>query len=314
MAKYRKGYKVDPETGLTAPEARAGASKSGFSLGDGGNQALSFGKPQRAAGITMWRRNDLPVWMLALLTVGGFNAAALGGLVCTRKLGNWLGLYTHIDNDTVGWIFSAILVMYAISLGLIAVASWGNTSAAAAAASEEASHIATVYRTLGGYPQPLQDDLKDSVVGYTQSIIDKAWPAQRRGEVTEAGVEIMLHLWNRILAFEPTTEGQRVVHAQMLGGFNTLVEFRRRRIEAAGYAVPGTLWVVVLVGAAVSIFASYLFNIPSLPVHALLTILLASMIALLVFFIAATDHPYTGSSAIEPSAYEIVLRYLEGYR
>ena len=262
----------------------------------------------------MRRLEDLPVWMFALLTVGGFNATALGGLVCTRRLGNWLGLYMLIDNDTVGWIFSAILVMYALSLGLIAVASWGNNSAAAAAASEEASHIATVYRTLGGYPQPLQGNLKDSVVRYTQSIIEKAWPAQRRGEITEAGIEIILHLWNRILEFEPTTDGQRVAHAQMLSGFNTLVEFRRRRIEAASYAVPGTLWVVVLVGAAVSIFASYLFKIPSLPVHGLLTILLASMIALLVFFIATTDHPYSGSSAIKPSAYEIVLQYLEDYK
>jgi len=259
------------------------------------------------------RIEDLPLWLFALLTVAGFNATALGGLVCTRRLGNWLGLYTLIDNDTVGWIFSAILVMYALSLGLIAVASWGNASAAAAAASEEASHIATVYRTLGGYPQPLQDDLKDSIVRYTQSIIEKAWPAQQRGEVTEAGIEIILHLWSRITQFEPKTDGQHVSHGQVLDSFNKLVEFRRRRIEAASYAVPGTLWVVVLVGAAVSIFGSYLFKIQSLSVHGLLTILLTTMIALLVFFIATTDHPYSGSNAIEPRAYEIVLRYLQDY-
>src|ERR1044071_550739 len=67
------------------------------------------------------RIEDLPLWLFALLTVAGFNAMAFGGLVCTRRLGNWLGLYTLIDNDTVGWIFSATLVMYALSLGLIAV-------------------------------------------------------------------------------------------------------------------------------------------------------------------------------------------------
>src|SRR5690242_21491939 len=100
----------------------------------------------------MFRLEDLPLWLFALLTVLGFNAVALGGLVCTSRFGQLVGLYTFIDNDTVGAIFSAILVMYAISLGLIAVASWGNASAAAAAASEEASHIATVYRTLGGFP------------------------------------------------------------------------------------------------------------------------------------------------------------------
>jgi len=37
------------------------------------------------------------------------------------------------------------------------------------------------------------------------------------------------------------------------------------------------------------------------------------MIALLVFFIATTDHPYSGSNAIKPIAYEIVLRYLQDY-
>ena len=154
----------------------------------------------RAARII--RFEDLPHWLFALLTVGGFNAIAFGGLVCTRRFGQWLGLYTVIDNDTVSAIFSAVLVMYAISLGLIAVASWGNSSAAAAAASEEASHIATVYRTLGGFPQPLQDDLKDSVVRYTQSIIEKAWPAQQRRGVTEEGIEIILHLWRQITQFE----------------------------------------------------------------------------------------------------------------
>jgi hypothetical protein len=37
------------------------------------------------------------------------------------------------------------------------------------------------------------------------------------------------------------------------------------------------------------------------------TTLLASMIALLVFFIATTDHPYRGVHAIRPRAYEIAL-------
>jgi len=278
--------------------------------------SLPTTKSARGAGriIDARRIEDLPLWLFALLIVAGFNAIALGGLVCTRRFGQSLGLYTFIENDTVGAIFSAILVMYAISLGLIAVASWGNTTAAAAAASEEASHIATVYRTLGGYPQPLQDDLKDSVARYTQSIIEKAWPAQQRGEVTEAGIEIILHLWSCITQFEPKTVGQRVIHGQVLDGFNKLVEFRRRRIEATSYAVPGPLWVVVLIGAAVSIFGSYLFKIESLSVHGLLTMLLTTMIALLVFFIATTDHPYRGSNAIEPLAYEIVLRYLQGYK
>ena len=123
----------------------------------------------------------------------------------------------------------------------------------------------------------------------------------------------LLSVWLRILEFEPATGGQSIVHAEVLRALNTLVEFRRQRIEATSYAVPSTLWVVVLIGAVLSIFASYLFNVDSLLVQSLLSMLLASMIALRVFFIATTDHPYRGVNAIEPKAYEIVLRNLTDY-
>ena len=149
-----------------------------------------------------------------------------------------------------------------------------------------------------------------SILAYTRSVIEIAWPAQRRGEVSEKGTEILFNVGSRVFQFEPTTSGQSVVHAEALSAFNNLVELRRRRIEATTYAVPASLWVVVLIGAALSIFASYLFNIESLLAQSLLTTLLASMIALLVFFIATTDHPYRGVNAIKPRAYEIVLNIL----
>ena len=164
-----------------------------------------------------------------------------------------------------------------------------------------------------GYPEPLRSDLANSVFAYTQSIIKDVWPAQQRGEVTEKGTEVLLSVGLLILQFEPTTEGQSIVHAEALSAFNTLVELRRRRIEATSYAVSGALWAVVLIGAALAIFASYLFNVESLLAQSLLTTLLASMIALLVFFIATTDHPYRGVNAIAPRAYEIVLRNMTGF-
>jgi Protein of unknown function (DUF4239) len=254
--------------------------------------------------------DDIPASLFALLTVVAFDAVALFGLVCTRGLGHAFGLYAVLDNNIVGWIFSAMLVMYAIAIGLIAIATWGNASNASATASQEASHIVTLYRTLAGYPEPQRSEFTRAIFAYTQSVIQIAWPAQRRGEVNEMGTEILFSVGRRVLEFEPMTGGQSIVHAEALSAFNTLVELRRRRIEATTYAVPASLWAVVLIGAALSIFASYLFNIESLLAQSLLTMLLASMIGLLVFFIATTDHPYRGVNAIKPRAYEIVLRNL----
>ena len=133
--------------------------------------------------------DDIPVWLFALLTVASFDTMALGGLIGMRWLGHHFGLYGLLDNNTVGWIFSAILVMYAIAIGLIAIATWGNASTASSE-SQEASHIVILY-TLAGYPEPLRSDLTASVFSYTQSIIKDVWPAQQRGELTEKGTEVL---------------------------------------------------------------------------------------------------------------------------
>src|SRR5690606_14713909 len=108
----------------------------------------------------------------------------------------------------------------------------------------------------------------------------------------------------------PATTGQRIVHAETLSAFNDLVELRRQRIEAVEYAIPGRLWGVLLVGAAIAIVASFVFNMESVGVHALMTGLLAAMISLLVYFIAITDLPFRGHSGVSPEAYELVLHDL----
>ena len=54
------------------------------------------------------------------------------------------------------------------------------------------------------------------------------------------------------------------------------------RMVAEPVSVPSSLWAVVLLGAVISIFTSYVFKVESLLVHGLMTTMLTSMIALLV--------------------------------
>jgi hypothetical protein len=51
-----------------------------------------------------------------------------------------------------------------------------------------------------------------------------------------------------LYAFEPATEGQKVLHAETLREFNHLVEERRQRLDAAR-GLPGVIWFVLLGGA-----------------------------------------------------------------
>src|SRR5262249_15361344 len=199
---------------------------------------------------------------------------------------------------------------YGIAIGLIAIETWNNLSDAAKVASQEAGEIAALHGDLGGYPPSVQGELRRLLLRYTHTVIEKEWPAQHRGLIPSEGTDVLNELEREMIALEPATAGQRIAHAEALSTFNRLTEFRRQRVEAVDNAMPGTLWGVVLVGAALAIVASYVFSMESLFLHALMTGLLAAMIGLVVFFIASTDLPYRGAIAVEPQAYDIVLHDL----
>jgi hypothetical protein len=250
--------------------------------------------------------------MAAIVIMGSFAVVALAGLAMTRGWIRRRGLQALIDNSVVGWMFSAILSIYAITIGLTAVASWTNFVQAAEVASREASEIAALYRDLSGYPPPARDALVQGLRVYLTDIIENDWPRQRHGEVPHGGTVRLTELQANLYAFEPSTDGQRAIHAEALAAFNRLAETRRDRLDDVDSSVPGTLWTVVLLGAVVAIGATYVFTLDSIGVHAVMTTLLAAMIGLLVFFIAVTDMPYRGRDSITPEPYELVRRDLVG--
>jgi hypothetical protein len=254
--------------------------------------------------------HDLPHPLAAGLVLVVVVGASLAGLVFTRRFSRARGLHALVDNGVIGWIFSSILGIYAIAIGLIAVASWSNASHAAGLASEEASRLAAIYRDADGYPEPVREELQHDLARYTHYVIEQAWPQQRQGVIPRGGTQILFSFQHHLYAFEPQTAGQQALHAETLRAFNSLIEVRRQRLEAVTSSVPNTLWGVVLAGAALSIAASYVFSMESLRVHAAMTGLLAAMIGLLVYFIIDTDLPYRGTFGIGPGAYEIVLHDL----
>jgi hypothetical protein len=254
--------------------------------------------------------HELPLWLIGISTLLVFVVGSFLGLAVSRRWSRRRGLHALVDNGVIGWIFSAILGLYAIAVGLIAVATWGNASEASSIASHEAAEIAALYRDLGGYPQPIQGDLEAILARYTGAIIRREWPIQRLGEEPQGGRPILNEFANLLYSFEPATEAQKAAHAEALQAFNKMIEFRRLRLEAVNYAVPNTLWSVVLIGAVLSITASYVFNMESFWVHATMTGLLAAMVGLLIFFILVTDRPYRGKDSVGPDAYELVLHDL----
>lgn len=252
---------------------------------------------------------DLPTWLFGVLTIATCTVLALGGLILTYRGFHRRSPDRHalIDNEVVGSFLSQILTLYGITLGLIAVATWESTSQVSGYASQEAAVITTLYRDFNGYPPTVRDELRGRLRELTTLIVEKEWPAQQHGRIIDDGTALITNIQNQLMAFEPQTRGQEIVHAEAFAAFNRMVAARRQRVEAVSDGIPGVLWAVVLIGAVISVGCTYCFQIRDFKIHAILTAGLAATIGLLIFLIASLDHPYLGEVSVPSDSYKLLL-------
>jgi Protein of unknown function (DUF4239) len=250
---------------------------------------------------------DLANWQLCALIVSVFVGAAVGGLFLTRPLVHWLVSGSSKHNDVVSFFFAAMGVFYGLALGLIAVATWENYTEIDAVVSSEAAALGSLYRDLDGYPQPLRGRLEAMMRDYTRVVIDKEWPAHKKGLALEDGDQILDRLENDVMNFEPAKEREKIAHAEVLRSLDTLLEQRRLRLQAVTTGLPAALWAVVLIGAVINCVLTYLFWMENVRLHAVLVAMIAVFVGLLVFLTAAMDNPFRGEFSVSSEAFQTIL-------
>jgi hypothetical protein len=251
---------------------------------------------------------DLPNWTLGVLIVAVFVALSLAGLFVTRPMVRRLfGPETHY-NDVVSYFFAGIGVFYGLALGLIAVATWENYTDIDGVVGTEAAAVASFYRDLDGYPQPLRGRLEGMMRDYAKVVIEKEWPAHKKGIALEEGDALLDRLEDEVMNYDPTREREKILQAEVLRSLDTVQEQRRLRLQAVPTGLPAALWAVVLIGALLNIGLTYLFWVDNVTMHAILVGIVAIFIALLVFITAAMDNPFRGEFSISADAFQDVFQ------
>lgn len=237
---------------------------------------------------------------------------ALLGLLLTRRFLIRRLEYHEGVHEAVSGTVQAIGVFYGITVGLLAATVWSTYSNAADLVSREATAIASLYRDVSGYPSPAREELRTQLREYTVFIINEAWPAQKegRGQALDRGREILDGFQAKLHGFNPSSSGQVALHNETLRAYNSLLDYRRLRIEAVGSGLSPIMWTVIWVGAAISIGVAYFYKIPDWRLHAMLIALMSAFLSLVVFMIAVNDKPFFGYGGVPSDAYKLVLERL----
>jgi Protein of unknown function (DUF4239) len=253
---------------------------------------------------------DLPLWVVGLVLVAVMCGLASFGLHFMRRRVLPRIQFTEEDAHFTSTMVHSIMVFYALTVAMIAITVWETYDASAKFVSAEATALATLYRDVGAYPPAMREPLQEELRRYTEYVMHEAWPEQHKGLVPRGGVERIDRFQKILTSYAPTTAGEELVHAETLRSFNNLSDARRMRLDSVQTALPGLLWTVIFLGAALAVAGSYFFRVRDPRLHMFLVVLLTTFFAMVIFVVFAFDRPFRGDMGIESEPYHLVYEQL----
>ena len=218
--------------------------------------------------------------------------------------------FGEIDGDFSAAMLASIMVFYGLATALIAVHVWEVYEKVKEVTKHEAASLAVLYRDVSEYPEPVRSLLREEIRAYTHKVIHESWPLQRRGKIPMEGVKSMDQLQSTLMSFEPVTESQKALVLVTLESYSRMMEARRMRVDSVERRLPGVMWLVIILGAFISLVSAYFFPVLDARVHRVQVGLLATFIGLVIFIILALDRPYDGDLGLKPKPYENVYKQL----
>jgi hypothetical protein len=253
---------------------------------------------------------DIPLLIAGPVLVVVLSSLAAAGLLFVRRRILPRIRFTEEDAVFSSTMLLSIMVFYGLTVALIAISVWEKYSEASTVVSREATTLAVLYRDVTGYPQPQRQQLQESLREYVEYVIREAWPEQEEGHAPHGGIERVDRFERLLTGFEPSTPGQTILHAETLQAYDRMIDARRMRLDAVETALPGLMWAVTLVGAALGLIGSYFFRVADQRLQLTLVVLLATFMAIVVFVILAFDRPFRGDMGIGSEPYQLVYDQL----
>jgi hypothetical protein len=243
---------------------------------------------------------DLPLLPLALVCLVGTVGVGIGGVLLVRHK-RW-----HIperDIGTAAALHALIGVLYAVALGLLVVRVEEAYDAVQSVTDAEAIAAGDLYRTLGGLPDSVSKGIRQDIRGYLSLVVKNEWPATRRGEPSPETWRSIDLIGRKTIAYTPVSQKEQLIYPQVLTNMQSLLDARRERIFRGENGIEPMTWIVIFIGALVTIGGACFFSMEHKTVHYMLIGFASSMLGMMIFLVVAMDRPLRGGFSVDPDAF-----------
>lgn len=248
------------------------------------------------------------VWIRGIAFVAGVAFVSIAVFLLLRRNMDFRRLQQH--NDVAGFIYSVIGILYGVLMAFVVIVVWERYTEIDRTIQDEANVVMEIYRDADAFPPAFRDAFRDKVRRYVEGVVahETHTPLDRRGNKE---VKLALDsLWQTYASFVPENENDRVWYAEILTRLNALAADRELRLSGLRHHLPTIMWIVLLVGGAVTIGFAYFFGTSNTLAHTLMIAGLSVTVSLSLMLVWSLSHPYTGISQVDFGPIRDVLELL----
>lgn len=248
--------------------------------------------------------SSLPLWLMIALIVVAPTAVAM---VAQALIRGWVGVDRLTKNNEIaGFKFATVGVIYAVLLAFTVIVVWEKFSAAEAAVANEAGATAALFRYAGG-KEPEARALRGALAAYLHADIENEWPAMGREAESPVTQRALDSLYQTAMALNRSSGRSAADMAEVFRQLDNVTAARRIRLQLATGLVPNVIWIVLFMGALLTVGFTLFFGSENLLAQVSMTGVLSVLVTMGLVVIVSLDHPFTGPVFIHPDPLALVL-------
>jgi hypothetical protein len=253
------------------------------------------------------------LWAILILLVA--DAVAVAAILIVRRHAPEGSYFS--DGDRASGVFGVLATGFAIFAGFVIFLAFTSYDQSRTGAEAEALTVVQQFETAQFFPAGARDRLTGELVCYGRSVVSQEWPAMKNGTIGDAINPWAVALFMSLKRVDPRTPSEQSAYDKWLDQTSDREEGRRDRIHGASGIVPNSIWIVLLLTAAV-VFAYMLFFADSAELARSQAMLIASattVVVVTLLAIYALNNPYApGVGSLRPVAMERSLRLIDQAR
>lgn len=194
--------------------------------------------------------------------------------------------------------------LFAITVGMLVVASWGAIGTAKDNAAAEARSLDDLTWFAHTMRQPFQNRLTALLQTYTGQVVTLDWPDMSAHETLSQPAWTTLDaIRYEFSVYTPKSAVELTRYQQALGQLQNVYDDRLERQDEARSTVPAILWLALVISGSVVVLVPVVFGSTRRVVHGMLSFLTAGIMAFVLFMIAEFTHPFSGAVSVNSEAF-----------